>query len=78
MKSTILNDVKLYWHCLIKGHRRFEMGRDYHFVIFGKHFYFPSFYLSEEIFCNDCQYGKDQNLLKDIQSLGLKEKLNVK
>jgi hypothetical protein len=59
MQCTLLNDIKLHFHCGFKMHRRFEFGRDYHLRIFGKDFYFLKWYRPERIACGDCGYGQD-------------------
>ena len=50
MKPTFINEVKLWWHCLINFHRRFC------------HSSILDTTIKQGICCSDCSYGETEKL----------------
>lgn len=49
MKATIINKIKLWWHCLTHLHREFSEGHQRGW-----------FYKKRSISCWDCGYGNEK------------------
>jgi len=47
MKATLLNKIRLWWHCLINMHRELSAGKFNGWL-----------YIKEDISCLECDYGK--------------------
>lgn len=56
MKGTIVNRIKLWWHCLTNLHQEFGSS--------------TSPYLMDDICCWNCKYGEDKDLAQIKEELG--------